>query len=96
MIVNCDNSTSCKVINSGYSRNEFLQTCLREICFQSAVYGFQLRANSISGTENRIPDYLSRWSLGAKYSNAFMETVKGIRIREFIVSDELFQFSHDW
>lgn len=59
-VVKCDNSTSCKVINSGYSRNEFFQTCLREICFQAAIYGFQLRANSISGTENRIPEYLSR------------------------------------
>lgn len=96
MVIYCDNSTSCHVINSGFSRDEFLQACLREICFQSAIYEFQIRAKSIASIDNRIPDFLSRWGLGVKYAKAFYDSVKDLDILYFEISEKLFQFSHDW
>ena len=59
MIIYCDNSASCKVLNTGFSQDPFLQSCLREI-FYAAINEFQIRARDISSGDNRIPDYLSR------------------------------------
>jgi hypothetical protein len=33
VLVYCDNEASVKVLNSGFTKDEFMQCCLREICF---------------------------------------------------------------
>ena len=58
MIIYCDDSASYKVLNTGFSRDHFLQSCLREICFHAAINEFQIRAREISSGDNRIPDYV--------------------------------------
>ena len=54
MIVFCDNLSTVRILHSGFTRNEFLQACLREICYIAAIYEFQLKAKFISGVEYRI------------------------------------------
>jgi hypothetical protein len=61
ILINCDNLVSVRVLNTGATRNTFLQSCLREICFIAAVKNFDVKAKHITGCENRIPDLLSRW-----------------------------------
>ena len=41
LVVNTDSSVSCQVLNFGFSRDHFLQSCLREICFYAALHEFQ-------------------------------------------------------
>ena len=60
IVLYTDNQNSCRALNSGISRNSFMQSCLREICFHAATGEFQIRAKEISGSANRIPDNLSR------------------------------------
>ena len=52
LVVNTDSSVSCQVLNSGFSRDHFLQSCLREICFYAALHEFQIKANFIQGVSN--------------------------------------------
>ena len=63
--VKCDNEATVIVINSGKSRDPFMQACLRELCFVCAKGEFEVWAEHIAGVNNRLPDLLSRWDLGA-------------------------------
>ena len=76
LVVNTDSSVSCQVLNSGFSRDHFLQYCLWEICFYAALHEFQIKAHFIQGVSNRIPDWLSRWHLKPSYKSMFYESVK--------------------
>jgi hypothetical protein len=57
----CDIESSVKVINSGSSKDAFMQNCLRELCYIAAVFQFDIRAKHILDEENRLVDFLSRW-----------------------------------
>ncbi len=59
VIVNCDNEASVTVINTGRSKDLFLQACLRELVLIADRHNFEIRAIHISGISNRIPDELS-------------------------------------
>jgi hypothetical protein len=61
VVAYCDNEASVTVLNTGFSRDMFMQSCLREICYLAAVHGFEGRSRHIVGFENRAADYLSRW-----------------------------------
>ncbi|CAC5376459.1 unnamed protein product [Mytilus coruscus] len=73
----CDNITSVTVINTGKSRDTFLQCCLRNFCYIAAIYEFEIRAVHLAGTENRLPDYLSRWHTSDKFAALFYNAVSG-------------------
>ena len=93
--VYCDNSASVCVLNSGRTRDEFLQACLREVCFLAGRHEFELRAVHLSGVSNRLPDLLSRWSLGSNRDEFFSRT-RDFEITECYVPDAMFNFTHDW
>jgi hypothetical protein len=44
VLVYCDNEASVKVLNSGFTKDEFMQCCLREICFIAPTHEFEIRA----------------------------------------------------
>ena len=67
----CDNSTTVRVLNSGKTKNLYLQKCLREIKYVASDYEFEVKAQHIQGENNRIPDYLSRWDTDVKYQDMF-------------------------
>ena len=74
IVFNCDNLVTAwtvRVINTGAPRNKFLQSWLREICFIAAINNFDIKVSHISGSENRIPDLLSRWDLHGKLNRCF-------------------------
>ena len=98
IVLFCDNRNSCRALNTGITRNSFMQSCLREICFCAAKGDFQLRAKDISGCDNRVPDFLSRWEENRKYSELFYSSVVDLNLdlSEFHVTDDFFRFTHDW
>lgn len=92
----CDNEHSVLAINKGRIRSEFMQEALRELAFLTAVAQFEVRAVHIQGVKNRVPDFLSRWSLHPKFERMFHAETKGLNMVECRVSDALFVFSHTW
>ena len=91
----CDNMVSVQVLNSGAARDEFLQDCLREICFFLALYEVELRAQHIAGIENRVADLCSRLHL-PDHHKMFHECNKVWGLEPQVVSPELFKFRHLW
>lgn len=96
IVINCDNSSSVAVINSGKARAHFMQACLREVSWFAAQHEFEIRASHIEGESNRIPDHLSRWHLDSSHEKKFYELTEGMSISVCSAPDEIFQFSHDW
>ena len=96
LIVYCDNDASVAAINYHRATNSFLQLCSREISFVCASYEFRLRAEHISGVSNRIPDFLSRWSLGSKYKNLFFSEIGADKAFEYFITEDMFEFADNW
>jgi hypothetical protein len=93
--IQCDNMISVLVINQGKSRSRFLQECLREICFICAVKECELRAIHIDGSDNRLPDMLSRRSLSNNYSSQFIEMIEEKIFQHIFVEQTFFRFCHN-
>ena len=92
----CDNQASVTVLNSGRSRDQFMQSCLREIMFLAARFQFEIQAIHLPGVDNRLPDLLSRWSLGEQYQAEFQRVIGDSPATQIYVYPGLFEFSHDW
>ena len=60
--------------------NFYNQSCLREICFIAAINNFDIKCRHISGSENRIPDLLSRSDLHDKFRQEFLDRTRNMII----------------
>jgi hypothetical protein len=96
IVVYFDNEASVTVLNTGFSRDMFMQSCLREICYLAAVHGVEVRSRHIVGVENRAADYLSRWHSNYKNTVNIKSCIEGGNYCEVEMLEELFMFSHDW
>ena len=76
VLILCDNMSSCRLINRGFSGDEFHQTCLREVCYTAALNEFIVRAQHIRTKENRLADILSRWHLSKSSNRLFRDSIK--------------------
>lgn len=94
--VYCDNSAVCSVINSGKAKCVMLQDCLRELAFLSAIYECQIRTVHLDTKSNRIADHLSRWNLNDSHRQQFYSMTDSFELHEYIVTDNMFQFTNDW
>lgn len=94
VVVYCDNQAVAQVINTGRARDVRLQEGLREICYLAAGAECEIFARFIPGTENRLPDYLSRWHQGHQYRVAFRQLAPAFVCRP--VRRSLFYYSHSW
>lgn len=70
-IVSCDNVAAVTVVNSGKSKDPFMQRCLRKLWFTAAVYDCELTARHIPGVHNVSADALSRWHADSSYHKIF-------------------------
>ena len=87
---------SVKVINSGSSKDAFMQNCLRELCYMAAVFQFDIRAKHIFGVENRLADFLSRWQTHEKYAVMFNQSIAKNIYEEIKVEKCHFRFLNNW
>lgn len=92
----CDNKSVTQIINSGKTREEFLQSALREICYVAALNEFEIRAEFIEGRSNQISDTLSRWHLFDSSEKRFNELTEGYELTEYLISDYMFCFNNNW
>jgi len=86
VIVSCDNQAAVTAINSGSSRDSFMQRCLRQLWFTAALHDFELRASFIPGVHNSLADALSRWHMSAKYQDIFYSECAKLDIQYSFVS----------
>lgn len=93
--IHCDNEASVTVLNTGRSRDPFLQACLREISFLAAKFRFELKAVHLPGALNRLPDLLSRWG-SASCRKEFSARTAGLHMKCCHVDAQCFRFSHKW
>ena len=91
----CDNEAVVTVINSSKTKDPFLATCIREIWFEVAKNGFELRAVHLPGEENRVPDWLSRWDIHNGYWEKFFQFIGEEKeyYTEIEILPEMFKFS---
>ncbi len=62
IVIHCDNLVSVTVMNTGRTKDDYLQNCLRELAVIAARYEFEIPCVHIAGLCNRVPDILSRWN----------------------------------
>ncbi|CAC5416547.1 unnamed protein product [Mytilus coruscus] len=72
ILVKCDNQSTVMVLNSGCTRDAYMQCC-REILFYAAKYNFEIKAIHFPGVENRTADILSRWQSDPRFEDLFYE-----------------------
>ena len=70
-IVSCDNEAAVTVVNSGSSKDPFMQRCLRQLWFTAAVHDCELTVRHIPGVHNVLADALSRWHTDSSYQELF-------------------------
>lgn len=90
-----DNSCCVSLINFQRAHDEFLQHCLRELFLHLAWNNITLSACHISGSQNCMPDYLSRWHTSTDYQNGFNRLATHRNLTEIIVEQDLFRFTFD-
>lgn len=83
--INCDNTTTVTVVNSGATKCPFLQACLREIHHICALNSIEIRVKWVRSLENAIADVLSRWDQDPKYQTRFRELTQDRMIQETLI-----------
>ena len=91
----CDNQASVAALNSGRTKNQYMNECLRELAFLAVTHDFDIRATYIKSVENRVPDLLSRWYLPGKARQEFFALAGRPQV-EIHVQDSLFYNSCVW
>ena len=69
----CDNTAVVEVINKGTAKDLRLQQLLRIFAFLCATGQFKVVAYHLMGSQNRVPDILSRMHLSPDYVKQFQE-----------------------
>ncbi|XP_053388259.1 uncharacterized protein LOC128551431 [Mercenaria mercenaria] len=96
IVVLCDNLSACIAINTGKSKCHFTQSCLREVIFVMAVNEFELRAQHITSSQNRLSDHLSRWHKEERHRIEFEKLNANLRLEEYQVKESEFEFQKLW
>ena len=57
-----DNMAVVTVCNTGYTKDKFLASCIRNIWMVTAIHDIKLELRHIAGYKNKVADLLSRWN----------------------------------
>lgn len=96
VLMRCDNESTVSMINSGRGRDTIMLSWLRELVHISALDRFVLKCTHIAGQDNRLPDLLSRWHLGPKYSQEFYDQIANADWTEVQVPLSLLECRDTW
>ena len=93
--VHVDNEAVATIINTGASRDEFLQKALREMLMIAATNEFMIKSVHIRGVDNRIPDWLSRWT-EPEARKKFNEFAKGNSLNKVNIAQNIIELHNNW
>ena len=97
LTVRCDNAVAVTVLNTGWCRNSFLNSRLRELCYLAAIHEFEIRAVHVHGVSNCYADILSRWdSNNLAGRTEFLAHAQHVNLQAVPVPDDMFQFDNDF
>ena len=88
----CDNNVTIAAINSGFSRNEQIQRCLRKIHLICAKFSFKIKMEYLTSKQNKISDALSRWHIHDNFQEIFRTETKQCKLHEEIITQDLWEF----
>lgn len=92
ILVQCDNQVTVNIVNSGASKNKWLQACLRELNHICALNSTQIRVIWIKTEQNGLADKLSRWHKHEKYRQQFEEENEVLGMKEVQISERELHF----
>ena len=92
LVINCDNKVSVFAINSGFSRDEKIQCCLRELHKFLALNHCELKAKFLEGKLNRESDALSRWDKNPSFRQSFYELTAHLQLTQVLVPKAIWEF----
>ena len=93
--VRSDNEAVSVIVNTGRSRDLYLQRQLCELCWWMAKYQMKIKTVYLPEVLNRLPDLLSRWHEGPHIKQQFLERTGGEMTRRE-VDRQWFLFTHQW
>ena len=94
-LIQVDNEAVAQVLNSGASRDEFLQDALREVAYLAAQFDFIIKARHIMGILNRVLDWLSRWG-SREARDKFAKYARGKNLQRLDIGKDMLEFQHTW
>ena len=94
-IIYVDNEAVSIIINTGCSRDEFLQKCLRELAYSALKHEFITKAKHLLEVDNENLDLLSRWSYSSQIWVEFWEHTKNWNLVENECAEHMFEFTYD-
>ena len=93
LVIFCDNQNTVLAVNTGRSRDVFMQKCLRELHVSIALANCDIRTRFLEGASNREADALSRWDRGRHFQDAFKKLMKGRDVTEVRVVNKHWEFA---
>ena len=69
--VACDNSAAVTVMSSITSKDPFMQCCLQQLWFTSAIFNLEVHALHVPGRHNQLADCLIHWHSDPSAENSF-------------------------
>ena len=94
-VLHCDNQAVVEVIHNGTARDKGMQELLRQFAFQCAIGEFEVVAMHLMGALNRVPDLLSRWTLGSHIREQF-EQIRSPHWQEVRVDRTMWLMEEIW
>ena len=93
-VAQLDNMVAIQAINTGQSKDPFINAGLQEIAFLSALHNFEVCACHIPGVTNTIPDLLSHWGLEDAAHHQFNMINQDNHVTRTPIDAQWFQFIH--
>ena len=95
VLVLCDNTNACLAIQTGRSRDLFVQACIRELFYLPDSRDIELRAQHCPGRDMGRADALSRMHLGERYRRIVREDTVLRGAQRVIVPPATFRITFD-
>ena len=92
LVLKCDNNNTVLAFSSGVSRDEVMQTCIRQLHKIIGWFSVEIKTVHVKGDNNRISDCLSRWNQGEKYRREFKEQTALLDLKEITIEEKEFEF----
>ena len=93
--VETDNQAIMSVLNTGASRDVFLQNALRELTMHAAIHQFVIKAKYINTKNNVITDSLSRWGK-SKSKRIFRKFAQDKSLIRHRINSSILTFQYEW
>ena len=95
-LLQCDNQATVTILNTGRTRNIFIQKVVREIHHICALNDCHFRAVHIPSNQNRISDALSRAHNSSYFRSKFQKIVRGWTTHNITLNSTHFTFTNPW